>query len=85
MLLLILTADCSQEEGENIGLLQARVLAYVRAGLKHTSNVEAMVKDVNLALSLDPTNQRSIYRKAAVRMRLEVISITFKSEGITPG
>ena len=55
-----------QEEGENVGLLQARVLAYVRAGLKQTSNVEAMVKDVNLALSLDPTNQRSIYRKAAV-------------------
>ena len=55
-----------QEEGENVGLLQARVLAYVRAGFKPTSNVEAMVKDVNLALSLDPTIQRSIYRKAAV-------------------
>lgn len=40
------------------------------------SNVESIVKDVNLALSLDATNEKSIYRKAAVRI---VLAMSWKA------
>jgi len=54
-----------QEEGELIGLIQARVLANVRAGLR-PSAITAIMQDTKLALSLDTTSQQCIYRKAAV-------------------
>lgn len=67
---------CHQEEGETAGLLHARVLALVRSGIREDL-VEPIVRDVNLALSLDENNEDSVYRKATVRN--EVVSYNILS------